>query len=340
MDPYDPARWKDYATAVGQGSDTSVFGYPPHVAVAFAPLALLPTLAASLLWTLGTHAAAIAAILRWAGRMSWPAAPAVLLAGASWPAMLVFLQGQWGFALVATSVACIASLVARRDTAAGAALGVMVLAKPQLFVLAALALAAWAIRARRIRVLASAAAVVIAGLVIGTLAAPSWLATYLPYVVLPRSGRSTQQPTFSGLAGDLAGPAWPVVWVALVVALAALAYDAVRRAPAEHRPGLAFGSAVAISVGAAPYSWSYDHYLVLPLAASTLGVASTARMRPAVMALVAALLGPVAFALWESAYIRWHDTLAGLVPLLAVILAWAAVRAARERPERPRVVDG
>lgn len=328
VDPYDPARWTEFATAVGQRPETRVFGYPPWVALAFAPLAVLPTPLASLVWTVGTHAAALASVVLVGHRLGWPVPPAIIVAGASWPAMLVLVQGQWGFLLFALATICASALVARRDGMAGAALGAMLLAKPQLFVLVGIALVAWAIARRRVGVIAGAAAVFVAGALAGTLAAPAWLSTYAPHVLLPRSGRSTQQPTFAGLAGDVAGAAWPVLWVILIAALAALALDAIRRAPAGHRAGMAFGSALAISIGAAPYSWSYDHYLVLPLAISALAVALGVRgyARPLLLAATVVLVGPLAFALWQSAYVRWHDTLAGLVPALTVVLAWVASR--------------
>ena len=328
VDPYDPARWTEFATAVGQRPETRVFGYPPWVALAFAPLALLPTPVASLVWTVGTHAAALASVVLLGRRLGWPVPPAIVVAGASWPAMLVLVQGQWGFLLFALATICVSALVARRDGLAGAALGAMLLAKPQLFVLASVAVTAWAAARGRTRVIAGAAAVVVAGALAGTLAAPAWLSTYAPHVLLPRSGRSTQQPTLAGLAGDVAGPLWPLLWTGAIVLLGALAYDTVRRTPPPHRPAIAFGEVLAISLGAAPYSWSYDHYLLVPLAATVLGLAfaSGQRTRGAVMWAVLLLLGPVAFALWESAYVRWHDTLAGLVPPLMVVLAWVATR--------------
>jgi hypothetical protein len=328
VDPYDAARWIPFATAVGQRPETAVFGYPPWIALAFAPLALLPTLAASLVWTLGTLALALAAVLAVGPRVGWPRVPTIVVAGASWPAILVLLQGQWGFALFALATFCLGALVQGRDRAAGAAFGLLGLAKPQLFFFAAVGLGAWALRERRIRVVSAALITAAAGIGLGTLAFPGWVEPYVTYVLAPRSVRSTQQPTLAGLAGDLAGPSWLALWVALVVALAIVAIAAARAASPRRRAGIAFGALLALSVAAAPYSWSYDHYLVVPLAAGTLGMtlAIPGRARAYVTAAVVVLLGPIAFALWESAYVRWHDTLAGLVPPLAIVLAWVAAR--------------
>jgi hypothetical protein len=88
---------------------------------------------------------------------------------------------------------------------------------------------------------------------------------------------------------------------------------------------MAFASILALSASSALYSWSYDQYLVVMLGAATLGIAPPRRApRATVYLAVALLFGPVAFALFESAYVRWHDTGAGLVPVLALLAAWSA----------------
>jgi len=60
-------------------------------------------------------------------------------------------------------------------------------------------------------------------------------------------------------------------------------------------------------------------------AAIAAGVIVTVDALFAVGAAAAVLFGPLAFALFESANVRWHDTLAGLVPVLAIVLARASV---------------
>lgn len=330
LDPYDPQVWATWPHAGGQRPDTAVFGYPPWVAVSFIPFALLPLALGSLLWTAGGLALATFAAFRLAARFGWPGLPLATLAFASWPALLVFVQGQWGYLLFALSAFVMVSIHDRRDAAGGAAWGALLLAKPQLFVLASVAIAAWAVSSRRPRLLLTCAAVVVAGLVVGTLAAPGWLEPYLSEVLAPRSLRSTQQPTLAGLAGDVAGEWWRALWVAAVVGLGTVIAFAVRAAPAPQRGVLAMSAVLALSVAAAPYSWSYDHYLVLPLAGVTLAIAGGLR-RPTSSLLylgVALLLGPLAFLLWLSAYARWHDTLAGLVPVGAILLAGVAALAA------------
>lgn len=325
--PYDAATWSAFATAVGQRPDTAVFGYPPWVALAFVPLATLPTLVGSVVWTVGGMTCAFAAMLALARRWRWPQIPGAALALASWPALLVLVQGQWGFVLLALSVALLLDLESGRDARAGIWWALLVLAKPQLVVLGSAVLAAWLVRARRPRALLVAGASVALAVAAGTLAAPGWFGPYVSIVVPLRASRSVQQPTLAGLAGDIAGGLWPLAWVALVGVLAYLVLRSVALAPRQARVPLGFTAVLALSVAAAPYSWSYDHYLAVPLGAATIAVAASRPrgLRLAIVAGVAVLFGPLAFALFESAYVRWHDTLAALVPVLAIVLARAAV---------------
>ncbi len=335
VDPYDATGWTAFATAVGQPPETTVFGYPPWTALAFAPLALLPTPVASLVWTAGGLALATFACVTLARRAGWPVVPAALLAAASWPAILVFLQGQWGYVLVAMTVAMLLALEARRDGIAGVWWGLMVLAKPQLFVLGSLVLGAAALARGRARAAAWALATVAAGAVAGTLVAPTWIGPYVAVVVAKRGARQTQEPTLAGLAGDVAGDLWPVVWTVAVVALALAIGYAARSARSADQPRIFVAGTIALSVLAAPYSWSYDHYLAVPLAMAVLGIAARLdrRARLALTLGVIVLFGPVAFALWESSYVRWHDTLAAVVPVTTIVLALVAAQAsAAARP--------
>jgi alpha-1,2-mannosyltransferase len=329
VDPYDADRWTAFASALGQPPETRVFGYPPWIALAFAPLALLPVPVASVVWMAGGLAASLAAALALAPRLGWPRVPLVVLTGASWHALLVLVQGQWGFILVALALPLFVAIREGRDGRAGVAWAAMVLAKPQLFVLGSVALGIWALTQGRVRLVLAAAGTIAAAVAAGTLAAPGWIEPYARYVIAVRGVRSTQQPTLAGLAGDLGGPLWPLVWAVLVVALAVVAALAVRAAPRARRGPLMLASGLALSVAAAPYSWSYDDLLVVPLGAAVAGLASDAAPRARLVLLIAVgiLFGPLAFALWESAYLRWHDTLSGLVPPLAIVLAFVAARA-------------
>jgi alpha-1,2-mannosyltransferase len=335
--PYDPATWPTAWERFGtQRPDTSVYGYPGWIALAFIPLAPLPIPLGSLLFTAGTLALAALAARALARRTNAPPGHALILACASWPAFLVFLQGQWDYLLFALAVATYLDLAARRDGRAGVWWSLAALIKPQLFVLGSLALAAWLIRARRWRAIAAAAATSIAAVVVSALVLPGWWTPWLGAVASHRLVRSTQQPTFAGLAGDVAGDAWPAVWGVAVLAGALAVLWAARRSR-EQRGAVAFAGFLSLSIGGALYSWSYDQYLCLGCGIVALGVASDGPRRTAVTVATLALFLPLALVLWLSAFARYHDTGSGLVPALSILLLVAAAGARLSASSAPRV---
>lgn len=330
LDLYDPASWSTRPIAVEQQPLSPIFTYPPWTALLFVPFALLPLHVGSLVWAVGGLALAALMTARVARRWSWPVLPCGVLATASWPALLVFLQGQWGYVLYALAAGCLLAIASRRDAWAGVAWGGALLAKPHLFVLGSVVLTVWAILSRRPRILLGALLTTILGAVLGTLAQPRWLEPFAGQLMGPVTRRSTQQPTLAGLAGDVAGGWWIVAWVIGVLVLAGIVVLLVRGTPTDQRLPVAFAATLALSVSSALYSWSYDQYLVLLLGAATLGIAAGRPViRPVVFVAVATVFGPLAFALFESAYVRWHDTGAGLVPLFAILAAWGAVSSRR-----------
>jgi hypothetical protein len=340
--PYDPATWPTAWERLGtQRPDTSVYGYPAWVALLFLPLAPLPIALGSLLFNVGTLALAVLAARSLARRVNAPPFAAMLLATASWPAFLVFLQGQWAYLLFALAVYTYLDLARGRDARAGVWWSVAILLKPQLFVLGSLALAAYLIRARRWRVFVAAAGVSLVAVLGAALVVPGWWTPWLGAVAPRRLVRSTQQPTFAGVAADIAAEWWPIAWGAIVLGLAVAILWAARRAPGRRGPVLFFGF-LALSIGAAPYSWSYDHYLAIGCGVVALGLASGAGAgplggRPSAGAITLgtfALFAPIALLLWLSAFARFHDTGSGLVPALAILLLAAAARA-RATPAGP-----
>jgi hypothetical protein len=328
--PYDPATWPTAYQRFGtQRPDTAVFGYPAWIALAFIPLAPLPIALGSFLWNAATLAAALVATRRLARRLGAPESASLVLAAASWPAFLVFLQGQWAYLLYALAVAAYLDLERGRDGRAGVWWAIAVLAKPQLFLLGSLALAAYLLGRRRLRALATAALVSVVAVGLSFVLVPGWLEPWLGAVASRRLVRSTQQPTIAGLAGDIGGDAWPIVWGVAVTALAIAILWAARRAPV-HRGAVAYSGFLALSVGAALYSWSYDHYLAIMTGVVTLALTAgtSPKVRRGFWIAAFVLFGPLALALWLSAFPRFHDTGSGLVIVLATLLLVAASRAA------------
>jgi len=325
IDPYDPARWPDAYRSLGtQKPDTDVFGYPPWIAIAMLPFGPLPLVIGSLLWSGGGLALAMLGVAAVARRFDWGRPhPYLALAGLSWPTYLAFLQGQWSFLILALACALLLDLDARRDLRAGGWWAALALIKPQLFVVGSVALAIWAIATRRFRVVLAAAGTVIAAVAIGTAVFPGWLGPWFQYVAAKRVVRSTQQPTLAGLSGDIAGDLWPIVWVAAAVALGVITALTVRRVAPRQRLPVSLAMGLTVSIATALYSWSYDQYATL-----LCGCAAIALVRSRAIAIASfALFGPLALALFLSSYPRYHDTLAGLIPPLAIaLLAYAATR--------------
>ena len=219
--PYDVATWPTAWQHLGtQKPDTAVYGYPAWVALLFLPLAPLPIVVGSLLFNAGTLALAVLATRSLARQVNAPPVASIVIAAASWPAFLVFLQGQWAYLLYALAAYTYLDLLRRRDARAGVWWASLVLLKPQLFVLGSLALAAYLIRARRWRVVIAAAAVSVVAVVGSAVVLPGWWTPWLGAVASRRLVRSTQQPSFAGLAGDIAGDWWPLAWGAIIVILA------------------------------------------------------------------------------------------------------------------------
>jgi hypothetical protein len=325
--PYDPVTWPTAYERLGtQRPDTAVFGYPPWVALGLLPLAPLPIPIGSLVFTIGGLVLAGLATRSLARDVGAPILPSIVLTTASWPAFFVFLQGQWGYLLFALAIATYRDLRERRDVRAGVWCALALLVKPQLFVISSLALAAFLLWDRRWRVVVAAFLVVVVAIAGSSLVFPGWWTPWLTFVASRRAVRSIQQPTFAGLAGDIAGSLWPLAWGAIVVGLALALLWAFPRARGK-RAAVAFAGTLVLSVGASLYSWSYDQYLCLAAGVVALGVVADAPPRTqrsfAIVAFV--LFTPIALALWLSAFARFHDTASGLVPVFAIALLVAAV---------------
>jgi hypothetical protein len=323
-DPYDPVTWYDTAIALGtQAPDTAVFTHPPWVVVALLPLGLIPLTLVSALWLVASLGVSIAA-LRSALRALLPDrslehAVATFALLVSWAGMLNVILGQWGGILTAVLFAIVLSLRRRRAATAGL-LAISFLFKPQLFLLAAPALAlhaAWPEAGRRptrfgVRFMAAAlvpAAVLIA---VSWAAIPWWLEPWSRHIGSPFT--QPEYDTIPALLGTVLGPVG-----ALLVPLAILALVGL---------GLSFHPRsagwlpmwIALSIACAPYTNSYDKILLivpLVLAAGALHPRYAARGRSVLLAGAAVLifLTPVMYAV---AVARHSETLSPVVPLLVV----------------------
>lgn len=293
--------------------DTAVYGYFPWVAVALVPLALLPLETAAWIWMIGTVALAAIA-LRALLRAYLPARPvehavfgaALLVAQPGFHALVL---GQWSFALLAAAVAAVLALRRGRGQLAGLAT-LAFLAKPQLFVFAAVRFAKPAVA--RVAVPATGAIVAVS-----TLLLPHWPAAWTSDVAPARVVRNATVPV---ALGDLLGPAGTIAGYGLIAIGVLVASRFGLRGDASVAVWLALSSAGAL------YGWSYDHLLLLApivIAAGVLAARRSRASRPLALG-GAGLLVLVSPLLYALAVARHRESFSAVIPVVvfvAIVLA-------------------
>lgn len=341
-DPYDPATWE--ATAVRLGTappDTAVYLYPPWVAVALLPFAALPLATATVLWTLGGFAAAalaLRALLRAVlPGQAWAHGLAGFVLLFSPPGFVTLITGQWTFLLLAAVIAMILLLRNGHPAAAGL-VAVAMLAKPQLFVFTAPALAlraTWPVLGRttgdrRFLLVACGAALAVIGL--SWAFVPQWWPAWLHGVgeVQVESDPVTISTALRWLLGATG------VWLAPVVLLGAvtvgLSFDP--RSDAWLPVWLALSSAETV------YSNTYDLLLLLvPLVLAAGALSRGPAWKP-----IAVLLSGALTLIGAMLYLHQGDArhYTGLVPLgvfaLSAALLWPQRRRLDDRSAVVRAV--
>ena len=318
-DPYDPTQWARVAPQVGFSTpteDTSVPNYFPWTVVVLGAVALLPLDVAAWVWCLAGIALAavgVAVLLR----VHPCSQPAQLMLGftlvGSQPAITALMIGQWSPLLTGTTALAVAALDGGRIGRAIPPLLAM-LVKPQLFVVGAPVLA---LRHPRVIVpLAALAGVIVLG---ATALMPDWLAAWLSSI--PGARLNDRSATLTSLGAQVFGPAGSWIAVALLAAIGVAI--AVRFGL---RGGAALAAWLALSVLAAPYSWSYDWLLlVVPLVVAVAVLTVTHPTRALALALIGLLLLTLgAYVAYAVAVARGRETLSALVPLsftLALVVA-------------------
>jgi Glycosyltransferase family 87 len=330
LDPYDARTWHDTAAELGATAvNWPDYGYFGWTIVLLLPFALLPLAVAFGVWTIGGLAVAALGIHALVHR-SLPGNPiAQTLVGmtlvASQPARLTVLLGQWGFVLCAALAATVVWTRAGRSRRAGIA-SLALLAKPQLFVLAAPALALWAWQTGRRRTVAVALAG--GGVLIGLsiVLMPRWPAAWLRDIPSRALSIEPQTTTLTSVLYGLVGQ--PGTWLALAIiagcALVALAFDP--------RGDAWLAAWLPLSLVAAPYVWSYDQtLLVVPLVLGA-GVVARRSRRGAtgVTASGAFILLVLSTALAVVAARRNLESYSAIIPVLVfallVIAMWPSRR--------------
>ena len=336
-DPYEARTWLDPTLQLGatlvdwpdHGSTPRYFGWA--VLLMF-PFALLPLATAFALWTVGGIAAAAAAMYMLLRRTltGHPIAHTLVAMTliASQPARLTVLLGQWGFVLTAALVAAVVWTREGRSTRAGLS-SIAFLAKPQLFILTAPALAMWAWRRgqRRTIVVASAAGAAIVGLSLVLL--PSWPSAWIRDIASPGVTTGPQTTTLASvLYGFFGQPGtWLAFAVIVVCAATCFAFDA--------RGDAWLAAWLSLSLVAAPYVWSYDQTLLVAPLVLGAGVVARRSRRLATGVIITGtfILVVLTTVLAVVAARRNLESYSAVIPLLVFVLLVATMWPARRSAE-------
>ena len=336
-DPYDAGTWIDPTLQLGatlinwpdHGSTPRYFGWA--VLLMF-PFALLPLATAFALWTVGGIAAAAAAIYALLRRtlhghpIAYTLIAMTLLA--SQPARLTVLLGQWGFMLTAALVATVIWTREGRSTRAGLS-SIAFLAKPQLFVLTAPALAMWAWRRGQLRAIAVATAAGAAIVGLSLVVLPGWPAAWIRDIASPGVTTDPQTTTLASVLYGFIGQPGPWIAFAIIVGCAATCFAFDPRGDAW------LAAWLSLSLVAAPYVWSYDQtLLVIPLVLGG-GVVARRSRRLATGVIIAgtSILVVLTTVLAVVAARRNLESYSAVIPLLVFALIVAAMWPSRRSAE-------
>jgi hypothetical protein len=311
-DPYVASSYLETRRRYGAPqNEIDVYTYPPWVAFALFPVALLPLRVASFVWTFGTLAAGALA-MRSLLRAYAPSIPATwglfsFALIASQPGMATLFSGQWGFLLVAAAAVIALGLRSSQPMAAiGAA---VLLAKPHLFIFAGWAFVRAAVARGKGSLLASAVAIIAVILSATALLDFEDLNVWVTHVAARFEDLAA--PTVPMMLRDLLGPtgAFLAVGALAVAVLVGLQFDP--------RTDAFLAVWFALSVLFAPYARSYDQILlVIPLIVTTSVLAGGSRRTATQFAMLSTggfVLGSIL--LYGVAAAREREDTSALVPI-------------------------
>jgi hypothetical protein len=332
-DPYDEATWQ--AAAGGLYPDPrggmvlppcpGRYGYPLWTAVALLPLGALPIEPASIAWTtlsIGASILGMAAAWRAFGGTRRYAALFAVAVVMSQPFWIFLLSGQISGLTLGIAGVTAWALARGRERLGGVSLVLLAL-KPQTSVLAIPAVLASALVARRWRFILAALAAALVLTAVPLAFVHAWPVEWLGEVGGRRLRVISQMPTAWGFAAQTVGdPAWGVILLAAVVALAAL----IARGHVD--PARVFVLTIPLSLLATPYAWTYD-YLVLAVAwGFILACAgrSAGRIRGALLFAGLALAVALPWVLYAVSFGRGEEALSASLAALTALVAASAAR--------------
>lgn len=322
LNPHDESVWRPLRLANGSTWVRDPIAPFPLWTFFFTwPLAMLPIPIAAAIWLTIQETlllmSGIVVIGRMANRLlTLPLFTLFLLvAFLARPTLVALDTGQMTFLLLASLVLFIYFVERGQSVYAGIMMSLMAI-KPNPFIALAPILLLWLLWRRQWQVLGGAALTGIVLFAASILIQPGWLAQWLN--VRSKAEVVTWTPTFWGLATELAGSWWaPTGLVLVTLIMFAIGYYLFTR------PYLSAGAVVSIGLATSllvtPYTWSYEHALLLLPSLMFLAFAPTTSLRIGLWLFLAGLLP---WATYSLALIRSSDSLGFITPLLtlAVIL--------------------
>jgi hypothetical protein len=332
-DPYDRTQWERIVgrpTVEANGQVVRICPdrsrYPLWTSVLVAPIGALPLETAAVVWA-ALNLVAVLLAIRWVWSVARGQGGGALYAAlvlTSQPLWLLAANGQLG-GLVVGAIALELWLAGRQRFRSAGAVAAILAAKPQAVALYLLVRVARAVLRREWRYLLGAALAGLALVAVSVALLPTWPAAWLGDVFGGRAGIHQRLATAWDLAELWFGASW--LGAVLAAALAATVVLIVRGRSLA-LPDLA-GLALAVSVFAAPYAWSYDHLALAVPWGVTLANAARTNVATRLRLGVAAIASVLPWSLYVLAFQRGDEALAALVPAVAAILLAISIRARR-----------
>ena len=332
--PYDMANWIEAQRAYDSGHlklfvdlAAPVWVYPAWTAFLFAPFGWLPYPAGPWLLYLSYLAAGLFAAVLFARSLPqrWhPGAQlAVVLVAMFQPLVIASRYGQFGAYLLLGLVLVFRGLHGRSPLAFAAG-ALLLLSKPQLFIVVAPVVAVLLVRRRAWRTIGATTAILCMVVIVTTIRYPESLAMFARGAT-ERAAAFTIYSSTWAFAQFFVGAWWPVVGALLVAGAFLACALSVRSLPADLRDAGLLASAAILSLAITPVDFHYDQVpLVL---AVVLAVAVGRRPYQIALTWAVALVIP-----WFVFFVELglggpdSQSLSGVVPLLMAPLLWVAAR--------------
>jgi len=326
IDPYEANAWISLRHRLGSTwMPDAGAPFPLWTLMLFAPLAALDLPWAAAVWLVLSEAALLGAVLIAATQsherpLSGLAFGALAATAFANRAVLATLNnGQVTLALLLALTLFVVWARRRRDVLAGCALALTAL-KPNPFVLFTPLICLWFIRHRRWRAVAGLVGTGAILMAASWLMRPGWLLAWTD--VRGKAAVACITPTIWGLAFELSQQWWALIGlVATVVVTGGVGWIAYTRRRVSIDRVVCIGLCASLIV--TPYTWAYEHaLLLLPVAACL----AYARRRAVAWLIWLGLVVVAPWAMYKAAGWAGRDTWSTLVPIAVALIVTPLLR--------------